>query len=603
MQDSSKLISTQIEREIPQFIRMEYPNFVAFVVYYYEWMEKQGAPYHFIANTLNFADVDRTSLELLDIFGRNFLQPLPDIIYDNNNIATLVKNINQYYSARGAEKSFQFLFRLFDYQQDEEQDLEFYYPSYDMLRVSDGKWVNEKTLKIIDPPGLETIMSWESGEITGETSGAKAVIDEVKVYESTSGVSIAEIFLLEMDIINTPQKFIVGEDISVVIFNEDTLLEENLSHIATTENVFYQVQITDPGKFYIPDQRVKVINSGDGEDARVVINYTGKGTVTGFTVLDGGSDYVVGDKVYTQGDTFGSGAYGKVSSVGIGGDITSVELIFGGHDYRYSQGVVIDSLEGSHAEIILDSDDIGTVESLTIRDFGINYLTSESTIVFNTAMRIYGVSGDMFIGEEIIGGTSGAEGIVEYWDRDTGVLSVNVTSGTFEALEEITGQRYGGTANIHDISLATGELVEGCLCEYDGRYINLDGHVSSLKYIQDSYFYQMFSYMLKTTRDKEEWKDYIKHVHPAGLIGFSYKDVVSQYFNESYGGFISPHLDTAEFYKFRWDSQHFDGDFTQDFGLTQIKQYKDVVIDDVININNNIINKTGYCYGSEITIS
>jgi len=602
MKDSTKLISTQINNIIPQYIRMEYPNFVAFVQYYYEWMEKQGAPYHFISNVLDFSDVDRTSLEFLEVFGKNFLQPLPDIIYEQNNIATLVKNIEQYYSARGSEKAFKFLFRLFEYKDDNKNELEFYYPSYDMLRVSDGKWVKEKSLKIIDPH--EDVMEWESGQVTGKTSGAIAVIDEVKLYESTSGVKIAEIFLMEFDIMHTPEKFICGEEIEI-------LTKELKIYTAITENVFYKIKFDiDPitgeemrGKYYVPDQRVKIINNGIGENARVVIDNVGKGTVTKFSIIDGGTNYQVGDKVYTNDDKFGSGAYGKVTEVDGTGTITKTKLLFGGHDYQYCQSVKIDSLNGKRAILMIETDDIGKIIDIEIRDFGINYFSGETIVEFNTSMRIHSLIKDGFVGETVVGDTSGAIGIVEYWSPETGVISVHVTSGIFIAGERFTGQRYGGSAEIYDISIAKGKLVEGCLCNYKGRYINMDGHISSLKYIQDSYFYQMFSYMLRTSRDKEEWKDMVKNVHPAGTIGFSYRDVISQYFKESYGGFISPQLDTTEFYKFRWQPDNYHGGHIRYEGNTQIKQYKDVVIDDIINININILNKTEFCFGSEITIS
>jgi len=105
--------------------------------------------------------------------------------------------------------------------------------------------------------------------------------------------------------------------------------------------------------------------------------------------------------------------------------------------------------------------------------------------------------------------------------------------------------------------------------------------------------------MLKTTKDKSEWNDMIKNVHPAGTIGFSYRDVTSNYIKESYGGFISPCIDTTEFYKFRWE------EISEciDYSNTQIKDYGDIVIDDIANILSNELNKTDKCYGSEVIIT
>ena len=594
MLDSHKLISTQIENSIPQFIRMEYPYFVEFIRSYYEWMEKEGSPYHFIANTLNFSDVDRTSLELLDEFGKNFLNPLPNIIYDQNNINTLVKNIEQYYSARGSEKAFQFLFRIFNYKQDDVNDLEFYYPSYDMLRISDGKWVNEKSIKIIDP--VADTYTWESGQVIGQTSGAKAIIDEVKTYTSTSGESIAELFLLEYDIINSPEKFTTGETIEVIT-------KEEVSFTDVIESVFYNVTIVDAGKYYIDNQRVHVDNVGIGEDASVITNHISKGEIESLTIISGGTGYAVNDKITAYSEDYGTGGYGKVTAVDGSGGITEVYLSSGGNNYNRIPKININSDSGRDAIIFAESTNIGNVVSTEVRDFGINYDTGDTSVIFNTMMRIYNVDSEYDIGETIVGQIASATGVIEFWDRNSGVISVRLTSGSFQAGEEIIGNRWGCSAIIYDLSVATGTLEEGCLCNYHGRYINLDGHISSLKYIQDSYFYQMFSYMLKTTEDKDEWRDYVKNVHPAGTIGFSYRDAISTYMNESYGGYISPSIDTTEFYKFSWIPEPYHGGFIGDRGNTQIKQYSNIVIDDVVNINTTTLNKTGFTFGSEITIT
>lgn len=584
MKDSQKLISTQIEKDIPQFIRMEYPNFVAFIVKYYEWMEQEGRPFHFITNILNYADVDRTSLEFLDNFGKAFLAPLPDVIYGQNNIATLIKNINQYYSARGSEKSFEFLFQLFQYKTDPTGDLRIYYPSVDMLRISDGKWVNERSLKIINPP--DNVLDWEGGEIVGSTSNAKGVIDEILVYTSTSGVNIAELFLIEFDVIHSPTKFIVGENVNVIT-------KEGVITFFTTANIIQNVVISDPGQYYYENQRANILTSGDGEDGFIITDNVSKGVVDSLYIVNGGAGYEVNDKIYAQSDDFGCGAYGKVLTIDINGVITGVELVYGGHDYSHMPEIKINSINGNGAVIFPISTSIGQVNTVNIRNFGINYQYNNSIIQFNTMLRVYDIVKNFEIGETITGRNSLAVGIIDYINTSNGILSVKVTSGMFSYGETFDGNRYSGNAKIFDLSTAQGIIEDGCVCSYKGRYINKDGHLSSLKYIQDSYFYQMFSYMLRTDRDKSEWKDYVKHVHPAGTIGFSYRDAISKYENESYAGFISPTMDSTEFYKFRWD----------DSGNTQINQYKDIIIDEISNINNNELNKTKFVFGSEITIT
>jgi hypothetical protein len=54
-----------------------------------------------------------------------------------------------------------------------------------------------------------------------------------------------------------------------------------------------------------------------------------------------------------------------------------------------------------------------------------------------------------------------------------------------------------------------------------GNWTTTDGMADELKYLQDSYFYQKFSYVLKTGVDVADWKDsFNRLVHPSGFIFF-----------------------------------------------------------------------------------
>ena len=54
-----------------------------------------------------------------------------------------------------------------------------------------------------------------------------------------------------------------------------------------------------------------------------------------------------------------------------------------------------------------------------------------------------------------------------------------------------------------------------------GLYTTADGFLSDLRFIQDSHFYQRFSYVLKTGKNIEAWKSaFTRLIHPAGFIFF-----------------------------------------------------------------------------------
>lgn len=70
-------------------------------------------------------------------------------------------------------------------------------------------------------------------------------------------------------------------------------------------------------------------------------------------------------------------------------------------------------------------------------------------------------------------------------------------------------------------NVATGEAILGAVGKPNGYYLNQDGHLSSSKRLQDSYFYQQFSYVLYVEESIEKYRELVKQlIHPAGLILF-----------------------------------------------------------------------------------
>jgi hypothetical protein len=571
-----KYISSIIDKHIPQFIRMEYPNFVTFIRAYYEWAEKNGRGYEFIANLQTYIDVDRTSIDILEHFASIYLSPLPNIIYERNNLKTLIKNISQHYLAKGSEKSFKFLFRLID-----NTDVDFYYPSADMLRISDGKWTLNNTIKIINPP--VDVKGWMSGVITGRLSEISAVIDYVDVYHSTSGFSVAELFIQKLDVTKPLSSFIPNEIFDGITVFGDAFTGTIIPEIST-------IDILNAGKYYKKGIQIKVISS-TGEDSSIIIDGVSKGVIDSVSIIAPGTGYVVGDPVIFEAIGFGSGAYGSVSAIGIGGSITTIKMISNGHDYTSIPVVTVKSLAGSGAVLMAESSSIGKIIDYEIRNFGLHYDDGD-TIKIPIMLRTYNRHMDFDVGEAIHT-TSGGIGIIISHDKINGVMAVNKISGTFVNGETLTGQWHNATAKIYDQSTASMALSMGPVCKYKGRYINTDGHISSNKYIQDSYFYQVFSYMIKTFIKRDVWVDYIKPVHPAGMISFGYREVPNkQKMFEYYAGFYGPTLEATELFKFKWLD-----------GNTQIKQYKNIKIDTIANINIHEKDKTNFCFGSEILLS
>ena len=94
-------------------------------------------------NVKSFQDIDKAPAGFVELFRKEFLTGFSK----NADISTsnLLKNIKDFYRSKGNENSFRYIFRLlFGI-----EDVEFYYPGQDMLRLSDGRWTLDKSVKIL----------------------------------------------------------------------------------------------------------------------------------------------------------------------------------------------------------------------------------------------------------------------------------------------------------------------------------------------------------------------------------------------------------------------------------------------------------------------
>ncbi len=104
-------------------------------------------------------------------------------------------------------------------------------------------------------------------------------------------------------------------------------------------------------------------------------------------------------------------------------------------------------------------------------------------------------------------------------DSDTNILTLNTVDGTFDDKVTLTGGTSGATARVRSADTAIMSSSVGTVIETDGEFSGVDGFISeSTKKIQDSLYYQDYSYIVKVGESITEWRDYLKSaVHPAGF--------------------------------------------------------------------------------------
>ena len=122
-------LSSVVRSQLPEFIREDYPTFVAFVEAYYDYLKTQGV------DLSNIRDIDVTLEDFIVQFKKELAYNLPLVVEDER---FLLSHIRDQYLSKGSAASYKLLFKLLYGKQ-----VELTYPNQSMLRASDGRWNQE----------------------------------------------------------------------------------------------------------------------------------------------------------------------------------------------------------------------------------------------------------------------------------------------------------------------------------------------------------------------------------------------------------------------------------------------------------------------------
>lgn len=130
-----------VANQLPDFVRNQYPVFITFLEKYYEFLDQDLQANNVLLNAESFSDINRTLDAFIPKFKNQYAQnfPLTAQIDDRR----LIKFIKQFYEAKGSEKAIELLFRILY-----NERTEIFYPSEQVLRASDGIWIEDITLKL-----------------------------------------------------------------------------------------------------------------------------------------------------------------------------------------------------------------------------------------------------------------------------------------------------------------------------------------------------------------------------------------------------------------------------------------------------------------------
>jgi hypothetical protein len=228
-----------------------------------------------------------------------------------------------------------------------------------------------------------------------------------------------------------------------------------------------------------------------------------------YSITNPGTGYNVNDVIPLSGAAKSSGALIRIKEI-TSGSLFSVSIESGGTGYKVGDKLDIDntnklSMDGRTVSLLVSSvDNNGSIVKLFIENNGSGYLAVPT-----------------------ISGGSGVGASISFGLTDTGIGGVK----TLEIINSGFGYNAVPDLDFSGLGDGTAEAVldiGGFDTTPISRFINSDGFLSANKYLQDSFFYQLFSYEITSTQNIQNWRDIVKRlIHPAGLALFGKIQIIT----------------------------------------------------------------------------
>ena len=338
----------------------------------------------------------------------------------------------------------------------------------------------------------------ESGTITGSGSGDL-------LLEDFADGTIGKFLDSASQEVENEIRFELENEVGHLLAEDDDNQVSDTFFILNQEsqpNTNYNMEATD-------HVILEEFNQNDGlyiGDKIVQENSTGSGDITDVRMISSGGGYTSLPTATISGDRFISlenATSNETSSY------SRIELEQGG---RLLSDIAFDGASGT---VIPYGDDIGKATSLNIIEHGINF-TSAPTLAFPKYAILKTVSGTITEDETFTSNVSGATGTVE--DFTAPLLKYTATTSVLEEGDTVTFSG-GETAIVVKSNNLTATTAINTRIQTSGKYIAQDGHLSELtKRVQDSLYYQDFSYVIKVSESITKWRDSIKKAtHPTGF--------------------------------------------------------------------------------------
>ena len=509
-----KNIAPLVKSQFPSFYEEDGDNFLQFVKAYYEWLDETSIGK--ARNLFETSDIDSTAEQYVSHFLAKYMHGIPSNILSNKRL--LEKHILDVYRSKGSIEGLKLLFRLLY-----NKDIDVYVPAVDILKASDGTWQKRKYLEVYNTPKH---YQYDNKFIRGASSGATAFVSEAQaIYLNNSIVYV--LYISDERPGATGDLFRVDER----VMYDGLDIKEATSIKGSVVSAFVNGSTED----HVVGDTLETSNNVSGQGVKfnvsTIIDPTiGRGYIT-FRLRDGGNGYTMDSNVtVTYGtSTTGRGANFRVGSLKDTTPFTyTTNLIAPVISTRLNATDYGTTLHNAFLSTILNNafdyltTTVGTIASLTgVTSGDHNYNGSVIASVYEPITNGYNLldSKGGFWGNNalVTGNYATGAGVIETVSLSSSGFGFNLKGETLE---------FYNSANDNLITSLTLDI--GGIGVEEGEWVDTKGHLNSDKFIQDSYYYQEYSYEIQMSKSLDKYIEVLKQLgHPVGNQLFGKAVIIS----------------------------------------------------------------------------
>jgi len=275
-------ISAIVSSQLPEYVRNDFPTFVAFVEAYYKFVEQDQNSQEIIQNLLLYSDIDSTSNAFVKYFLKNYAQFLSEDLLADKKLT--IKKIKDLYESKGSTLSFKLFFRLFF-----NEEIRVNFPYENVLIPSGGNFLQRRSLRVtvdrLEGISVNQLVNRFLRATVNNQEFNTPIIEVNTVVNNAGDLNdVIEVFL---DVNFLATSYAVGDNVTV----SDATDGGNLLFSGNIQATTTEVSVTQAGTGFKKGQ-IYTINGAGGSGTKILIdNVTATGGINEVSFLSFGHSF------------------------------------------------------------------------------------------------------------------------------------------------------------------------------------------------------------------------------------------------------------------------------------------------------------------------